>query len=238
MTELLISPDDLQRELTDLAATASAALEGAHPLDVLRWAGATFGDRFCLTSSMGDAVLATLASEAIPGVDVVFLDTGYHFAETLATRDRVANELNVRVVTVKPELTVAQQNIRLGQSLYAREPDQCCAIRKVEPLNRGLAPYDAWASGLRRDETFARRNTPVVGVDARRGKIKVNPLATWTQADVDAYVVEHDVIMNPLGERGFLSIGCAPCTRPVAAGEDRRAGRWAGKEKTECGIHL
>ncbi|GAA0218788.1 phosphoadenylyl-sulfate reductase [Cryptosporangium japonicum] len=228
-------------EVTDLrgfADSAAAELEGAHPIEVLRWAGETFGERLCLTSSMGDAVLATLAAEAVPGIDVVFLDTGYHFAETLQTRDRVAATLDVNVVTVKPELTVAQQNIRYGQSLYARDSDACCGMRKVEPLDRGLAPYDAWASGLRRDESYARRHTPVVGVDARRDKIKVNPLACWTQADVDRFVAERNVIINPLVERGFLSIGCAPCTRPVQLGEDSRAGRWSGSEKTECGIHL
>jgi phosphoadenosine phosphosulfate reductase len=235
MTDILARPDV---ELRELAERASAKLEGAHPLEVLRWAGETFGDRFCLTSSMGDAMLATLAAEAIPGVDVVFLDTGYHFAETLATRDRVAAELDVTMVTMKPELTVAQQNIKYGLSLYSRDADACCAMRKVEPLDRGLAPYDAWASGIRRDESHARRHTPVIGVDTRRNKIKVNPLACWTQEDVDQFMVERNVIVNPLVERGFLSIGCAPCTRPVKAGEDRRAGRWSQSEKTECGIHL
>lgn len=235
MTDILARPDI---ELRELAERASAQLEGAHPLEVLRWAGETFGDRFCLTSSMGDALLATLAAEAIPGVDVVFLDTGYHFAETLQTRDRVAAELDVTIVTVKPELTVAQQNIKHGLSLYARDADACCAMRKVEPLDRGLAPYDAWASGVRRDESYARRHTPVIGVDTRRNKIKVNPLAGWTQEDVDRFMAERNVIVNPLVERGFLSIGCAPCTRPVKAGEDRRAGRWSESEKTECGIHL
>jgi phosphoadenosine phosphosulfate reductase len=235
MTDVLARPDV---ELRELADQASAQLEGAHPLEVLRWAGDTFGARFCVTSSMGDAVLATLAAEAIPGVDVIFLDTGYHFPQTLQTRDRVAAELDVNVVTVKPELTVAQQNVKYGQSLYAHDADACCGIRKVEPLNRGLAPYDAWASGMRRDESFARRHTPVVGVDSRRGKIKVNPLACWTQEEVDRFAAERNVIMNPLVDQGFLSIGCAPCTRQVAAGEDARAGRWSGSEKTECGIHL
>ncbi|GAA3384316.1 phosphoadenylyl-sulfate reductase [Cryptosporangium minutisporangium] len=241
MTDMLARPDVETKDLSDLRALAdeaSAALEGAHPVEVLRWAGDTFGDRLCLTSSMGDAVLATLAAEAVPGIDVVFLDTGYHFPETLQTRDRVAAELDVTVVTMKPELTVAQQNIKFGQSLYARDSDACCAIRKVEPLDRGLAPYDAWASGIRRDESYARRHTPVIGVDTRRNKIKVNPLACWTQGDVDRFVAERNVIVNPLVDRGFLSIGCAPCTRPVQLGEDRRAGRWSDSEKTECGIHV
>jgi phosphoadenosine phosphosulfate reductase len=235
MTDMLARPDV---ELRELADRASAELEGAHPVEVLRWAGETFGDRFCLTSSMGDAVLATLAADAVPGVHVVFLDTGYHFPETLQTRNRVAAELDVTLITVKPELTVAQQNIKYGQSLYARDSDACCGMRKVEPLDRGLAPYDAWASGMRRDESYARRHTPVVSVDTRRNKIKVNPLACWTQEDVDRFTAERNVIVNPLVEQGFLSIGCAPCTRPVKLGEDRRAGRWSDSEKTECGIHL
>jgi phosphoadenosine phosphosulfate reductase len=235
MTDVLAQPDV---ELRELAERASAQLEGAHPVEVLRWAGETFGERFCITSSMGDAVLATLAAEAIPGVDVVFLDTGYHFPETLQTRDRVAAELDVTIVTVKPQLSVAQQNIKYGMSLYSRDSNACCDMRKVEPLNRALAPYDAWGSGMRRDESYARRHTPIIGVDTRRNKIKVNPLASWAQEDVDRFTAERNVIVNPLVERGFLSIGCAPCTRPVAAGEDRRAGRWSGSEKTECGIHL
>jgi phosphoadenosine phosphosulfate reductase len=225
-------------DLRALAERAAVDLEGAHPTEVLRWAGATFGRRFCVTSSMGDAVLTTLAADTLPGVDVVFLDTGYHFAETLVTRDRVAAELDITLVNVKPQLTVAQQNIQYGQSLYSRDPDNCCAMRKVEPLDRVLRGYSAWASGIRRDESPTRAGTPVVAWDARRDLVKVNPLACWTQADVDAYAAERGVIVNPLIDLGFASIGCAPCTRRVAVGEDQRAGRWAGPEKTECGLHV
>jgi phosphoadenosine phosphosulfate reductase len=226
-------------DLEALAHEAGRELEGALPHDVLRWAWGTFGSRFALTSSMGDAVLASLASDVLPGkVDVIFLDTGYHFPQTLQTRDRVVAELNVNVVTVKPSLTVAQQNDLYGPSLNARDPDLCCSLRKVVPLDKGLQPYLAWGSGLRRDEGPSRADTPAVGWDAKRGKVKVNPLAFWTQDDVDAYIAERDVIINPLIHHGFRSIGCAPCTRPVAKGEDARAGRWAGREKTECGLHL
>ncbi|MFL6076671.1 MAG: phosphoadenylyl-sulfate reductase [Mycobacteriales bacterium] len=219
------------------AAEAAAALEGADPRAVIAWAADTFGDRFCITSSMGDAVLAHLASSVRPGIDVVFLDTGYHFPQTLQTRDRVAAELPVRVVNVEPAQTVGEQNQQYGPQLYSRDPDLCCALRKVRPLNEALAGYDAWASGIRRDESPTRAGTPVVAWDAKRGKVKISPLACWTQADVDAYATEHDVIVNPLVELGFPSIGCAPCTRRVESGEDARAGRWAGREKTECGIH-
>jgi phosphoadenosine phosphosulfate reductase len=228
----------MSRRLQALADAAGSELEGAHPTEVLRWAGDTFGSRFAITSSMGDAVLTSLAAEAVPGIEVIFLDTGYHFPQTLETRDRVAAELDVKVVTARPQLTVAQQNVKYGQSLYARDPDLCCAMRKVEPLNRLLRGYEAWGSGIRRDESPSRANTPVVGWDARRHMVKVNPMACWTQADVDAYAAERGVIVNPLVELGFASIGCAPCTRRVSAGEDARAGRWAGQEKTECGLHV
>jgi len=196
-----------------------------------------FGSRFCVTSSMADAVLAHVASRVAPGVDVVFLDTGYHFAETVGTRDAVAATLPVEVVTVRPELTVSEQEARYGPDLWARDPDLCCSMRKVEPLQRALSGYDAWATGLRRDETRTRVITPVVGWDAAKGKVKVSPLARWTQPDVDAYIAEHGVLVNPLVYDGYPSIGCRTCTLRVAPGADARSGRWAGTTKTECGIH-
>jgi phosphoadenosine phosphosulfate reductase len=183
-------------------------------------------------------VVAHLASWARPGVDVVFLDTGYHFPETIGTRDAVAAVMDVRVITVTPARTVAEQDAEHGPRLHDRDPDLCCALRRVEPLAQGLAHYDAWATGLRRDESPTRANTPVVGWDARRRKVKISPIARWTQQDVDAYVTEHGVLTNPLLDDGYTSIGCAPCTRRVLAGEDARAGRWAGRGKTECGLHL
>ena len=228
---------DRQR-LESVAAAARTALEGAHPHDVLRWAVEQFGEHFCIASSMGDAVLATLAADAVDRpVDVVFLDTGYHFAETIGTRDAVAATLPVNVRTVLPLLTVAEQDAEYGPKLHDRDPDRCCALRKMEPLARALAPYHAWASGIRRDEAATRREIGVVEWDQRRGMVKVNPLAAWTQDDVDAYIASRGVLVNPLVYDGYPSIGCAPCTRRVAAGEDARAGRWAGTGKTECGLH-
>ncbi|MFH8366730.1 phosphoadenylyl-sulfate reductase [Streptomyces sp. NPDC018031] len=224
-------------ELKSLAEQAGRDLEDAPALEIVRWAADTFGDRFCVTSSMEDAVVAHLASRARPGVDVVFLDTGYHFPETIGTRDAVAAVMDVNVITLMPRLTVAEQDAEFGPRLHDRDPDRCCAMRKVEPLREGLAGYDAWATGLRRDESATRAGTPVVGWDARRGKVKVSPIARWTQADVDAYVAEHGVLTNPLLTDGYASVGCAPCTRRVLAGEDARAGRWAGRAKTECGLH-
>jgi len=232
------APTTEHARLAALAADAAARLEGAHPLDVLRWADAEFGDRLCVASSMGDAVLPHLASRVRPGIPVVFLDTGYHFAETIGTRDAVAATLPVTVLTITPRQTVAEQDAEYGPRLHDRDPDRCCALRKVEPLRRALAPYTAWAAGLRRDESDTRRDTPVVEWDARRGMVKVHPLACWTQDDVDAYVAEHGVLVNPLRWDGYPSIGCAPCTRRVAEGEDARAGRWAGTAKTECGLHV
>ena len=225
-------------ELQPIAEQAGRDLEGASAQDVLRWAVDTFGDRFVIASSMGDGLLAHLASSVASGVDVLFLDTGYHFAETIGTRDAVAAVYDVRVRTVLPLLSVAQQDASHGARLYERDPNACCALRKVEPLARGLEPYTAWASGIRRDEAATRRDIGVVEWDAKRSMVKVNPIAAWTSADVDAYVAEHGVLVNPLADDGYPSIGCAPCTRRVAPGEDPRSGRWAGTTKTECGLHV
>ena len=225
-------------ELQQIAEQAGRDLETATPFEVLRWATETFGDRFAITSSMGDGVLASMVSTVASGVDVVFLDTGYHFAETIGTRDAVDQVYDVHVRTVLPLLTVAQQDAQHGPELWRRDPDACCALRKVEPLSRSLDGYDAYASGIRRDETAARATMGVVEWDPRRGKVKVNPLATWTQDQVDAYVVEHGVLVNPLAYDGYPSIGCAPCTRRVTPGADPRSGRWAGTAKTECGLHV
>jgi phosphoadenosine phosphosulfate reductase len=225
-------------ELQQLAERAGRDLEGADARDVLRWAVETFGDRFVIASSMGDGLLAHLAGSVASGVDVLFLDTGYHFAETLGTRDAVAQVYDVKVRTMLPLLTVEQQELEHGPRLYERDPNACCALRKVEPLARGLADYTAWASGIRRDEAATRRDIGVVEWDAKREMVKVNPIAAWTAADVDAYIAEHGVLVNPLAYDGYPSIGCAPCTRRVAPGQDARSGRWAGSSKTECGLHV
>ena len=177
---------------------------------------------------MADTVLAHLASQVLPGVDVVFLDTGYHFAETIGMRDAVAAALPVTVRTVLPLRTVAEQDAEFGPRLHERDPDACCAMRKVEPLNRALAPYRAWASGLRRADSAGRAGTRVVEWDAKHGMVKLNPIAAWTDADVEAYIAEHGLLVNPLLSDGYGSIGCAPCTRRLLPGEHARAGRWAG----------
>jgi phosphoadenosine phosphosulfate reductase len=225
-------------ELQQVAEQAGRDLETATAQEVVRWAVDTFGDKFAIASSMGDGLLAHLAASVSPGVDILFLDTGYHFAETIGTRDAVASSYDVNVRTILPLLTVAQQDAEHGSELWNRDPTSCCAMRKVEPLARALEPYIAWASGVRRDEAVTRRETGVVEWDDKRGKVKVNPIATWTQAEVDAYVEKHGVLVNPLAYDGYPSIGCAPCTHRVAPGEDPRSGRWSGQAKTECGIHV
>jgi phosphoadenosine phosphosulfate reductase len=223
-------------DLEQLAQRAGRTLESAPAQEIVRWAVQTFGGRFAVASSMQDAVLVHLASQVAPGVDVLFLDTGYHFAETLGTRDAVAATYDVNLITVTPQRTIAEQDASYGPQLHDRNPDLCCGLRKVATLDGALAHYDAWATGLRRVEALTRIDTPVVAYDARRGKVRLAPLATWSDQDVEDYVAEHGVLINPLLAAGYRSIGCAPCTR-VAAGENSRAGRWAGSIKTECGIH-
>ncbi|MEU3411532.1 MULTISPECIES: phosphoadenylyl-sulfate reductase [unclassified Streptomyces] len=229
--------DRTAEELKALAERAGRELEDASALEILQWAVDTFGEGFCVTSSMEDAVVAHLASRVRKGVDVVFLDTGYHFPETIGTRDAVEAVMDVNVITLTPRQTVAEQDAEYGPRLHDRDPDLCCKLRKVKPLEEGLANYRAWATGLRRDESPTRANTPVVGWDEKRQKVKVSPIARWTQDEVDAYIAEHGVLANPLLMDGYASIGCAPCTRRVLEGEDARAGRWAGRAKTECGLH-
>jgi len=222
--------------LEELAQDTARDLEGASAHEIVRWAARTFGERFAVTASMADGVLSHVAGEAVPGITVLFLDTGYHFAETIGTRDAIAATYPVKVETIMHPLRVPEHEAEYGR-LYEIDPDLCCAIRKVWPLDRALRPYDAWAGGVRRAESTIRSDTPVVAWDAKRRKIKVNPLATWSDAQVDAYVAEHGILVNPLREIGYASIGCEPCTRPVARGEDPRSGRWSGRPKTECGIN-
>ncbi|TDE34432.1 phosphoadenylyl-sulfate reductase [Actinomadura sp. 6K520] len=234
----LLETDRPTLDLEDIVESASAALEGAPTLEIIRWAAATFGDRICLTSSMSDAALIHLVSKVKPGIDVLFVDTGYHFAETIGTRDAVEAVYPVNVVNVTPSRTVEEQEAALGPRLFGRNPDLCCHLRKVEPLGRALEGYMAWFSGIRRDETATRRDRRVVEWDRRRGMVKVNPILDWSQEDMDNYIEDNGVLVNPLHYDGYPSIGCAPCTSPVAPGEDPRSGRWAGMGKVECGIHL
>jgi phosphoadenosine phosphosulfate reductase len=220
-----------------VAARAAAELADASPDDVLRWAVATFGDRICVTSSMTDAVIVHMAAAIRPGIDVIFLDTGYHFAETIGTRDAVAAVYPVNLINVTPPRTVAEQDAELGPRLYRRNPDLCCYLRKAEPLERALSRYEAWITGVRRDETAKRREARPVEWDARREMVKVNPIVSWQQKQVDDYIAENGILVNPLVYDGYPSIGCSTCTLRVESGQDPRSGRWVGTGKTECGIH-
>jgi phosphoadenosine phosphosulfate reductase len=220
-----------------LAEQAAEELADATAEEIIGWATDTFGDRICVTSSMTDAVIIHLAAEVRPGIDVIFLDTGYHFAETIGTRDAVSAVYPVRMLSITPTRTVAEQDAELGPRLYGRNPDLCCYLRKVEPLERALADYDAWITGVRRDETSERRQAKVVEWDDRREMVKVNPIVSWTAKQVDDFITTKGVLVNPLVWDGYPSIGCATCTSRVEPGADPRSGRWAGTGKTECGIH-
>lgn len=217
-------------EFTDAElAELNAEFETAPASKVVQWAADHFGPLMSLAASMTDAVLIDLAVKVAPAIEVVFIDTGYHFPETLQTVENVRRRygLNLRIMTVAPH----------DEELWKVDPGNCCSAVKVGQLDRALAGKAAWMSGLRRDEAPSRANAPIVGRDLR-GLVKVNPLATWTAADVDEYIERHDVPVNPLTLQGYPSIGCMPCTKPVAPGEDPRSGRWSGRDKTECGLHL
>jgi phosphoadenosine phosphosulfate reductase len=223
--------------LKDLAQTAAVEFAEADAAEVLEWAARTFGDRWIVASNMQDAVLIDLAVKAKSTVDVLFLETGYHFAETIGTRDAVeAVYPQVRIVNAAAEQSVADQEAEFGL-LNQTAPDRCCFLRKVVPLQRTLANYDAWVTGVRRVDAPTRANTPMVQWDDRNGLVKLNPIAAWTDEEFDAYIADHGILQNPLVSEGYLSIGCAPCTAKPLPGADPRSGRWAGLAKTECGLH-
>src|SRR3954463_5258132 len=226
-----------REEVTTLAEQAGHDLEGASAVEVLTWADEQFGSGWAVASSMADAVVPSLAAKVRPGVDILFLDTGYHFAETIGTRDAVAATLPVNIRTLTAKQSVEEQDASFGARLYERNPDQCCALRKVMPLRKALKDYSAWASGLRRDEADTRKDVRVVEWDEQRSMVKLNPIATWTQDEVDRYIADNGILVNPLLFDGYGSIGCWPCTRRLKPGEDARAGRWSGTNKVECGLH-
>ncbi len=201
------------------------------PARMVEWLVETFPiDRLCVASAMtSDTVLVDVVAKAAPGIEVVFLDTGYHFPETLQTASAVAQRYPIRlVVSAAPPI---------GDERYVHDPDGCCHQRKVVPLEEALAGRLGWISGVRRSDSAVRADTPFVQLD-RRGLVKLNPLAAWTDDDLATYAAINDVPLNPLLDQGYPSIGCMPCTRKPAAGEDARAGRWSGHAKTECGLHL
>ena len=226
-----------EAELQDLAERGAVELEGASADELLHWTDQHFGGNYIVASNMQDAVLVDLAAKVRPGVDVLFLDTGYHFVETMGTRDAVEAVYDINVVNVTPENNVAKQDELYGKDLFAREPNECCRMRKVEPLSKALRGYSAWVTGIRRVEAPTRANAPLISWDKAFGLVKINPLAAWTDEEMQDYIDANGVLVNPLVFEGYPSIGCAPCTAKPAEGADPRSGRWAGLSKTECGLH-
>jgi phosphoadenosine phosphosulfate reductase len=224
-------------ELKVIAEAASVELAQASAEEALAWTARTFGESWIVASNMQDAVLVDLATKVKPDVDVLFLETGYHFAETIGTRDAVDLVYpGVHIVNAAAEQSVADQEAQFGL-LNQTDPNRCCQLRKVIPLQRTLKNYDAWVTGVRRVDAPTRANTPIVTWDDRNGLVKVNPIAPWSDEQFNAYIAEHGILENPLVQAGYPSIGCAPCTAKPLPGADARSGRWAGQAKTECGLH-
>ncbi|WP_297008990.1 phosphoadenylyl-sulfate reductase [uncultured Corynebacterium sp.] len=243
-----VSPDGAPTTTTHLSAEQSAAhqdlvdewndrLDGRTAEEILDWVDEHVTGTVAVTMSMQDTVLAELAQGRVHDAELVFLDTGYHFDETIDVAREVDERYSLPLKTVEPVLSVEDQDREYGANLYRSNPTACCRMRKVEPLARMLNPYEAWISGVKRVDSELRRDTPILDVD-RTGRLKINPIAAWTDQDVDDYIDAHDLIIHPLTKQGYPSIGCATCTLPVAPGEDPRSGRWAGSTKTECGLHL
>lgn len=222
----------------DLEA-AARDLEGRGPQAALAWALEAYHPHIVIASSFGleDVCLIHMAHEIRPDVRVFYLDTDLLFAETYQTIERLSRAYRMTFTRIPASLTLKEQAERHGPRLWARDPDRCCELRKVIPLKGALAGEKAWVTGIRRDQSPARAKARIVEWDAKFSLVKVNPLAPWTAEDVRRYIAANDVPYNPLHDAGYPSIGCMPCTRPVKPGEDPRAGRWAGLDKTECGLH-
>jgi phosphoadenosine phosphosulfate reductase len=224
-------------DLKEIAEQASVELAEASAAETLDWTARKFGDSWIVASNMQDAVLIDLAVKVKSDVDILFLETGYHFPETIGTRDAVEVVYpRARIVNAEAEQPVADQEAEFGP-LNQTDPNRCCFLRKVVPLQRTLARYEAWVTGVRRVDAPTRANTPIVQWDERNGLVKINPIAAWTDEEFDRYIADHGILRNPLVSEGYLSIGCAPCTAKPLPGADPRSGRWAGLAKTECGLH-
>lgn len=222
-------------------ARASERLKDSSPQDILRWAVDVYGEDLTLSVSFGNPegmVLLDMLSRITDRARVFTLDTGFLFEETVRFREEAMKRYSLPLEVLRPELSVEEQVERYGPELYSCAPDLCCEIRKIEPQRKFLRDYGAWVTGIRRDQTLQRASTPVVVLDEYFGVAKISPLAGWSVDDVEEYVRRYDVPLNPLLSMGYRSIGCEPCTRPVAPGEDARAGRWPGMDKTECGLHF
>lgn len=217
----------------------SEEFESRPAQELLAWAVDRFDGRIVLTCSwqQQSSVLVDMLHQLGAGIRIVELDTGLLFPETYETRERLVARYGLELERIDPRETVDEQALSEGPKLWRRDPDRCCALRKVEPLERALVGMDAWITGIRRAQSITRAGARVLELDPR-GVVKVQPLAGWSDEDVKGYLFAHDVPYNPLHDRGFPSIGCTPCTRAIRPGEDSRAGRWADAEKTECGLHL
>jgi phosphoadenosine phosphosulfate reductase len=221
-------------------SAACQELDGKTPEEILRWAVSSFHPRLTMATAFGaeGCCIIHMLAEIEPTVRIFNLDTGYQFPETLDLRERIKQRYGIEVEYIRPELTVPDYEAEHGGPLYTIRPDQCCHDRKVLPLRRAVAGYDAWISAIRRDQTEHRAQAGVVQWDAKFNLVKVNPLLPWTKKEVWAFILQNDVPYNPLHDRNYPSIGCWPCTRPVTDGEGERDGRWAGKVKKECGLHV
>ncbi len=228
MTLLQLAAEDLLMASEQVISDVAASLEDLSAAEIVQWAFDCFGGRLCVTTSMADSVMVHLATSVTPDIEVVFLDTGFHFAQTIETLERVTKRFSLNLRVERP--------VEGAPDRFTTDIDTCCGARKVDTLNRALAGKQAWMTGLRRADSPERALTPIVSRD-KRGLVKVCPIARWSDADVEAYIAKHRLIVNPLLFDGYASIGCEPCTQRVHEGDDARAGRWAGTEKTECGIH-
>ena len=219
-----------------------SSLQDASPGTVLSWAAGSI-DRLAVATSFqaSGLVILHLLHGIKPDLPVLFLDTGFHFEETLEFKQRITEMWDLKVIDLRGEHGNAERQAQIyGPELYRRDADTCCAINKVKPLQAALEEYDGWISGLRRDQSPFRAETPIIEAQllpSGNEIMKIHPLARWNRSDVDAYIEEHDIPTHPLFEKGYASIGCWPCTRAIKTGEDERAGRWEGLAKTECGIH-
>ena len=221
-------------ELYDL----NPRFEGADPRTIITWAAERFMPRLAVTSSFQtqSVALLHLISQTRPDLPVIFLDTGYHFPETLAYRDQLVAQFGLTLHVIRPATSPADVVRQHGDALYRHDPEMCCYLNKVEPMQRALRDLDAWITGIRRDQTDNRAQAQTVEA-LPDGRVKINPLLAWTRQDLWTYISRHDLPAHPLFSQGYLSVGCAPCTAPVAPGSDERSGRWAGTGKTECGLH-
>ena len=236
----VLEPANISAESLDDLARQSASLESAEPHEIIRFAVERYGNKLTMATAFGPegcAIIHWLASIA-PQTYIFNLDTGYQFQETLQLRDTIANRYGVNVVLEQPETTVAEYERIHGGPLYRTDSNRCCGDRKIAVIGRVLTRFDAWMSGIRRDQSVDRAAAAIVGWDTKFGVVKISPLANWTKAKVWDLIIRENIPYTPLHDQGYVSIGCFPCTRAITTDDDERAGRWSGTAKTECGLHV